>query len=325
MDVQPANRPGRPWTLKRLLRSQGFKGYLFISPWLFGFIALGLWPLLNTFYNSMTKYSLFGDPEWIGFKNYLDIFTRDQVFAQVSLNMVVYVACSTAITICGGLLFALLLNRKFPGNHIFRTILYVPSLLVGVAIGMLFKQIFSTGDVGLANMFLGLFHIPGLNWLSDYDNPWHSVVALILVNLWFVGGAMLIFLAGLKGISSTFYEAAKIDGAGTLNMFRYVTLPLLTPVLVFNTIMTLIGHIQVFETPLTFASSPGAVTSSGNPLGYHNSLGVFLTDIYVRAFVYNEFGYASALAVIVFVITLLLTLVVLGIASRTYYGEQVRN
>lgn len=318
------NTRKRPSFFTRLRRSPGLKGYLFISPWLIGFLFLGLYPLLDTFYNSFTKYNLFTDPQWIGLKNYHDIFIKDHVFVQASQNMVLYVVFATMISIGGGLGLALLLNRRFLGNHIFRAIFYVPSLLVGIAIGLLFKQLFAAGDNGLANEFLGLFHLGPLNWLKDYNHPFLAIVALLLVNVWFMGGTMLIFLAGLKGISTTYYEAAKIDGAGRWHTFWSVTLPLLSPVIVFNTILTLIGHIQVFETPLVFAAAQGAVSSNtGNPLGYHNNLATYLLYIYTRAFVYNDFGYASALAVILFVITMLLTLFVLMGARRfTHYAGE---
>ena len=246
---------GRGGWFMRFLRSRSLRGYLYISPWLIGFLVFGLWPLLNTFYNSFTKYNIFNDPTWIGLKNYQDIFTKDPIFAQAGLNMIFYVLAATVVSIGGGLGLALLLNRHFPGNHVFRVIVYVPSLLVGVATGILFKQVFASGQNGLANNLLALFHLGPVNWLSDYDHPWISLIALVLVNLWFMCGTMLIFLAGLKGISVTYYEAAKIDGAGSWSIFRHITLPLLSPVIVFNTIMALIGHIQVFETPLVFAAS----------------------------------------------------------------------
>jgi len=253
----------------------------------------------------------------------VDIFTRDHVFVQASLNMVVYVIAATIVSLCGGLLLALLLNQRFPGNHIFRTLFYVPSLLVGVAIGLLFKQLFASGQNGLANEFLGIFHIGPISWLQNYDHPIVALIALILVNLWFMGGTMLIFLAGLKGIPASFNEAARVDGAGRWSVFWRITLPLLSPVIVFNTILTLIGHMQVFETPLVFAVAQGSVASgTSNPLGYHNNLATYLTYIYERAFIFNDFGYASALAVVVFIITLLLTLVVLSASRFMYGGDQ---
>jgi multiple sugar transport system permease protein len=321
--VTPLGQRKRPGFFSSFRGSEGLKGYLYISPWLIGFLAFGLWPLLDTFYNSFTKYNLFGSPRWIGLKNYEDIFTKDHIFAQASLNMAVYVILATIISICGGLLLAILLNQRFPGNHIFRTIFYVPSLLVGVAIGILFKQIFASGQNGLANQFLSLFHAGPISWLQDYNHPIVALIALVLVNLWFMGGTMLIFLAGLKSISAVYYEAARIDGAGKWRIFWSVTLPLLSPVIVFNTILTLIGHMQVFETPLVFAVAQGSVASgTSNPLGYHNNLATFLTYIYERAFIFNDFGYASALAVVVFIITLLLTLIVLSASRFMYGGDQ---
>lgn len=324
--LSPSGTARRRYTrpTRHFWQREAFAGYLFISPWLIGLFLLGLWPLLNTFYDSFTNYNLFNDPVWVGFKNYDKLLFHDQIFKQVSLNMLIYVFASTIISIVGGLGMAVLLNRSFPGNTLFRIIFYVPSLLVGVAIGMMFKQVFSSGNAGLANEALGIFHIGPFNWLSNFDFPGMGMIALILVNIWFIGGTMLIFLAGLKGISNTYYEAARIDGAGAWKRFTHITLPLLSPVILFNTIMILIGHIQVFETPLTFAAGgSGSVATAGNPLGYHNSLGTFLTYLYVRAFVYNEFGYGAALAVIIFLVTLIFTLLVLWLFGRfTYYAGE---
>jgi len=306
-----------------LRRNETLKGYLYISPWLIGFLVFGLSPIIQTFYYSLTKFNLFNDPTFIGLKNFQDILTRDPIFVQACFNMVIYVICSTIISIGGGLGLALLLNRKFPGNHFFRTVLYIPSLLVGVAIAKLFRAIFQAGGNGLANEFLSLFHIAPINWLGDYNRTWMGLVALIAVNLWFIGGTMLIFLAGLKGISETYYEAARIDGGNRWNIFWSITVPLLSPVIIFNTIIAIIGHIQVFETPLVFASAQGTVSSNySNPLGYHNSLAVFLTYIYRRAFISNDYGYASALSVIVFAITLILALIVLMTIRFSHYSEE---
>jgi ABC-type sugar transport system permease subunit len=309
----------------RLRNSQALKGYLYISPWLIGFLLLGLWPLIQTFYYSFTSFNLFNDPEWVGFKNYVTILTKDPIFVQASINMLIYVVSATTISIGGGLLLALALNQKFPGNHFFRIIIYVPSLLVGVAIAKLFRAIFVVGPNGLANTFLSLFHIGPLNWLADFDHPWMALLATILVNLWFMGGSMLIFLAGLKGISPSYYEAARVDGAGRWSTFWRVTLPLLSPVVVFNTIMAVIGHMQVFETPLVFAASGGSVSNAGQNssiLGYHNTLAVYLTYIYKKGFLDNEYGYASALAVITFIITFVLSLIVLATMRLSRNGDQ---
>jgi multiple sugar transport system permease protein len=322
----PAAEPRRParrsW--RRRLRGEGVQGYLFIAPWLVGFALFGLTPLFAAFLASFTKSNVFRTIRWVGTDNYRRILTDDPIFAAVAKNMLIYVLGSTVISIVLGLALALLLQHDFRGNHVFRTLIYAPSLLVGIATAYLFKQVFRGGEVGLANTFLGVLGVGPVNWLADSERPWLALVALILVNVWFAGGTMLIFLAGLKGIAPMYYEAARVDGAGPWQTFRHVTLPLLAPVVVFNTIMVLIGHIQVFETPLAFANNGGVTT--GNPLGYENSLGTFLTYLYVEGFVYQDMGYASALAFIIFGLTLLLTVLVLWLARRyTAYGEQERG
>jgi multiple sugar transport system permease protein len=306
--TQPKAR-GPLW---HFLHKEGVSGYLFIAPWIIGFFLFYCYPLLDTLYNSFTEYKLFGDPQWIGLQNYQKLLSQDQVFRDTISHMVLYVVLATIIYIIGGLGLALLLNRAFPGNHFFRTVFYLPSLMVGVAIGSMFVQVFNAGDYGLLNEVLGIFHIAPINWLNNYDHPIAGLFALILVNFWFMGGTMLIFLAGLKGISKTYYEAAKIDGAGPWQCFRFITLPLLTPVIVFNMIMTLIGHIQVFDTPLIFAGGgSGSIGATTSVLGYRNTLSTFLTYLYQEAFVDHNYGYGSAIAIVIFLITLLLTAVVL--------------
>jgi ABC-type sugar transport system permease subunit len=313
--------------IRRFLMKEKVAGYLFISPWIIGFLLFYLYPLLDTFYNSFTEYKLFGNPQWIGVQNYVNLF-HDPTFGQTCLHMVIYVSLATIIYIVGGLGLALLLSRNFPGNHIFRIIFYLPFLMVGVAIGSMFVQVFNAEDYGLLNEILALFHIAPINWLANYDHPIIGLYALIFVNFWFMGGTMLIFIAGLKGISQTYYEAARIDGAGAWQRFWSITLPLLTPVLLFNTVITLIGHIQVFDTALIFAGQgTGSIGIGGftSVLGYHDSWSVFLTNLFRDAFIYHNYGYGSAMAIIIFLITLVLTGIVLVIFQRfTYYESENR-
>ncbi len=296
----------------RFLQRQEVSGYLFIMPWIIGFLLFYLYPLISTFYDSFTDYRLFGDPQWIGLKNYQKLLFQDQTFREAASHMLIYVVLATLIYILAGLGLALLLNRAFPGNHFFRTVFYLPSLMVGVAIGSMFVQVFQPGDFGLINEVIGVFHIHAVNWLSNYDQPIMGLFALILVNFWFVGGTMLIFLAGLKGISSTYYEAARIDGANAWQGFRFITLPLLAPVILFNMVLTLIGHIQVFDTPLIFAGlGTGSIGISTSVLGYRNTLSTFLTYLYQEAFINHNYGYGSAIAIVIFLVTLALTGMVL--------------
>ncbi len=315
-------RVGRPGFIGRLLRGDDLQGYLYIAPWLFGFLVFGLKPLIELVYHSFTRFNLFSSPRWVGTHNYQELLTNDSIFGRTAQNMLVYVVGATIVTICVGLFFGTLLARQFRGNHVFRIILYVPSLLIGTATGALFKQVFRGDENGLANIFLGLFGLGPVNWVNDFNHPQFVLLPLVLVNLWFVGGTMIIFLAGVKGISPAYYEAAQMDGAGPWRSFRSITLPLLAPVIIFNTIMTLIGHLQVFETPLIFASS-GGVTGT-DPLGYHDNLAFFLTYLYRTAFVDGDYGYGSALAVIIFAVALVLTFLVLWVGRRyTYYGQQL--
>lgn len=306
----------------RIVGNHNVQGYLYIAPWLFGFIVFGLKPLIELIYHSFTKYNLYLPPQWVGPKNYQDILTNDPIFGQVAQNMLIYVIGATIVSIVVALFFATLLARDFRGNHVFRIIIYVPSLLIGTATGALFKQVFRGDENGLANMFLHLFGVGPVNWITNYDQPVFVLVPLILVNLWFIGGGMIIFLAGIKSIPPSLYEAAQMDGAGAWRCFRTVTLPLLAPVIIFNTIMTLIGHLQVFETPLIFATS-GGMTGT-DVLGYHYNLAFFLTYLYRVAFIDGDFGYGSALAVIIFAAALILTVIVLWVGRRyTYYGQQL--
>ena len=307
--------------IRRFLRKEKVAGYLFISPWLIGFLAFQLYPLLDTVYNSFNKLGLFGQPEWVGWQNYQQLFSLDADFRLALGNMVLFVLGSTVIYIAGGLILALALQSKFPGHHAFRIIFYLPSLMVGVGIGAMMVQVFNSENYGLLNYVLGFLHIPPVQWLNNYDHPVVGVIALVLVSFWFMGGAMLIFIAGLKGISTTYYDAARMDGANAWHRFRSITLPLLTPVLLFNTVITLINNIQAFALPLIFAGGGGgSIGTTTSVLGYRDSLSMFLTYLYQEAFIDHKYGYASALAMVIFVISLILTAVVLVIFQRfTYY------
>lgn len=320
-----AKRNWSPSTLwqrfRRFTRTRDSRGYLYIAPWVIGYAIFNIYPLLRTIYLSFTNYNLFLTPQWVGFKNYVQIFTRDMIFRTVLANMLFYVTTATVMTIVMGLLFAVLLSRKFPGNHLFRTIFYVPSLMVGISIATLFGQIFRSGGNGLANSMLGWFHVAPVDWLHANNAPLLALVAVLLVDFWFIGGNMLIFLAGIRGINPEFYEAARMDSANAWQRFIHITLPLLTPVIVFNVITNLIWHLQAFEVPLVFASNAGSL-STGQTLGDDNRLATFLSYIYTKSFIFDQFGYGAALSVIVFAITLVLTLIVLWIASRyTFYGD----
>lgn len=309
---------------KKFLRNENSKGYLFISPWFVGFLLFGLIPLITAIYNSFTTTTLFKPGQWIGLANYVTLLTKDKTFTDALSNMLRYLSLSIPLVICFSLFLAVLLSRHFRGNHIFRSIIYAPSLVVGAASGIMFKYVFGGGQVGLLNQFLGLLGFPGIDWVNDSNHLWLAMIGLVILNIWFVGGTMLIFLAAIKGIPQDYYEAARIDGANQRQLFRFITLPLIAPTLVFNAIMTLIGQMQIFDMPLIFATSAASgFSTGGSPLGYKNNLATFMTYMYYRGFVKLDIGYASAIAMVIFAITFAITVVVLWLSRRyTYYGEQ---
>ena len=328
----PGRRGSRPKSgsssglAARIWRNRHVQGYLYVGLWIVGFALFFIRPLIDLVAHSFTQFDLFTPPTPVGWDNYDRLFTNDPIFVQVVKNMVVYVFGATCVTMGLGLLFGVLLSRHFRFNHFFRVLLYAPSLLTGMATGVLFNQVFRNDENGLANVLLGQLGFSPVNWIQNYDQEWFALIALILVNVWFIGGTMIIFIAGINGINPAYYEAAAIDGAGPFRRFTSVTLPLLSPVILFNTVMVLVGHLQVFETPLIFSGGGGNAGSNTNTdiLGYHYSLGFFLTYLYRLGWVNNRFGYASALAVVIFLVAMVLTAVVFWIGRKyTYYGQQL--
>jgi ABC-type sugar transport system permease subunit len=310
--------------IRRFLRNENNKGLLFISPWFIGFILFGLMPLLTAVGNSFTTATLFKPGAWVGLQNYQQILTKDKTFADALSNMVRYLLLSIPLIISLSLFLAVLLSRRFPGNHLFRSIIYAPTLVVGAASGIMFKYVFGGGEVGLLNQFLGFVGVQSIDWVNDSNRLWLAMMGLVILNIWFVGGTMIIFLAAIKGISPDYYEAARIDGAGPTKLFLHITLPLIAPTLVFNSIMTLIGQMQLFDMPLIFATGAArGFSTGGSPLGIKNNLATFMTYMYYRGFVKFDIGYASAIALVVFGITFMLTVIVMYLSRRfTYYGEQ---
>jgi ABC-type sugar transport system permease subunit len=321
--VQPMKR-SLGQRFKHFLRNENSKGYLFISPWFIGFLLFGLIPLGTAVKNSFTTATLFKPGAWVGLQNYVQILSTDKIFGVATTNMLRYLALSIPLVILLSLFLAVLLSRRFPGNHIFRSIIYAPSLVVGAASGIMFKYVFGGGEIGLFNQALALFGVASIDWVNDSNRLYLAMMGLVILNLWFVGGTMIIFLAAIKGISPDYYEAARIDGADAFQLFRSITLPLIAPTLVFNSIMTLIGQIQLFDMPLIFATSAaGGFSTGGNPLGVKNNLATFMTYMYYRGFVKLDIGYASAIAIVIFVITFVLSVFVMWLSRRfSYYGEQ---
>jgi multiple sugar transport system permease protein len=290
-------------------RREAIEGLVFISPWLIGFLLFTAGPIIASLLISFTKWSLIGAPEFAGLENF-QYMMGDKFFWQalkVTLKYLVNVPLNLAL----GLLLAILLNQKIRALWLFRTIYYLPSVTAGVAVSLLWVWVFNP-RFGLLNTMLAKVGIKGPAWL--YDEHW-VIPSLIIISIWGVGRSMLIYLGGLQGIPTSLYEAATIDGAGAWHRFRYVTIPMLSPVILFNLIMGIIGSFQVFDSVY--------VMTGGGP--NYASL-FYVLYLYQQAFQWFNMGYASALAWVLFLIILVCTaLIFKSSASWVYYeGGGVR-
>ena len=289
-----------------IAKKEAIAGYLFIMPWIIGFLALRLGPMLTSLVLSFTDYTILSPPKWIGIGNFVKMFTDDPSFWSAMQVTFSYALFSVPIGIFLSLMIALLLNQKVPGTAIWRTIYYLPSVVSGVAVAMLWAWIFHS-QFGLINVGLHAIGIQGPAWLGD---PSWALPALIIMSFWGIGGGMVINLAGLQGIPTELYEAASIDGANSWRRFLNVTLPMLSPVLFFNLIMGVIDAFQYFTNAYVMTNGgPGRATLFYNLFLYQN------------AFRYYKMGYASALAWVMFLIILLFTLFIFKSSPYWVYYE----
>jgi multiple sugar transport system permease protein len=258
-------------------------GYLFLLPWLVGFLGLTVGPIITSFYLSFTDFDLLTPANWIGLENYVRMFTNDRNFAASMRVTFFFVLFSVPLKLAFALGVAVLLNRGMRGLPLYRAMFYLPSLLgASVAIAILWRQIFAAD--GLVNDVLGLFGIQGPSWIS---NPNYSLWTLIILSIWQFGSPMIIFLAGLRQIPQDMYEAASLDGAGKWRQFVKITLPMLTPVIFFNAI------IQTIEAFKSF--TPAFIISGGTGAPINSTL-FYTLYLYNEAFSFFRMGYASALA-----------------------------
>jgi multiple sugar transport system permease protein len=299
----------------KLARSEALWFWFFISPWVIGFLIFTLYPIVASFYFSLTSYNISSDPVFIGLKNYSDLF-GDRVFWKSIQVTAYYSLLSVPTGIALGLLLAVLLNQKVPFLGFFRTIYYLPSLLAGsVAVAVLFQWIMNP-QFGIINLMIRSFvgpdgliplGITGPRWLQDED--W-VMPSYALMALWAFGATMLIYLSALQGVPTALYEAAEIDGATRIQQFFNVTIPMISPVILFTAITGIIGSFQQF--------TAAYVISSGTSIGSPNYASMFYNlYLFVNAFRRYRLGTASAQAWILLVIILLLTMLMFW-ASRRY-------
>jgi multiple sugar transport system permease protein len=287
-------------------RRQALTGLAFAAPFLVGFVALNAYPIAASAFYSFTDFNLFQAPRWVGVTNYVRMW-HDETFWKALGNTVYLTVIGVPAAIALALAGAHLLNLPVRGQPLFRALVYLPSIVPVVVGGYLWRWLMNT-QYGFLNYFLGLVGIPGPGWLVEPD--W-TKPAIIIMTLWTVGGTMIIYLAALKDVPRELYEAAAIDGAGPIRRFWHVTWPVLSPITLFQVIVNVIAYLQIFTQPYLLAQTRLNNAASGPG----QSMLTYSMYLFQNAFSFLKMGYASAMAWVLFLITLAVTLVVLATAK----------
>lgn len=293
---------------KRRISDETKAGWLAISPWIAGFLIFTIWPVAASLYFSFTDYDVLTPPRWIGLENYTELVTQDDRLRKAVTNTLVYAAIYVPLHVVSALSVALLLNQARRMTGIFRTVYYLPSITPAVATAYLWIWILNPND-GVVNETLRSLHLPAPAWTVD---PFWTKPTIVISQLWLLGGAMIIFLAGLKDIPESLYEAAKLDGASAWQRLRDVTFPMLSGVTFFVATISTIAALQVF--------TQGYVMFDRNG-GPDNSALFIIMYLFKRAFEYFEMGYASAIAWMLFLLITVITFVQFRLAKRWVYYE----
>ncbi len=299
----------RPWWQPSMAVREALDGYIFMSPAILGLLLFWLGPMIASMWLSFTQYDMLGSPTWTGLENYRQLM-QDELFWKSFRVSAMYSLVSVPLVLAVSLLLAVLLNQKIHGMYFFRSIYYLPTVMSGVAVAMLWRWMFNS-EYGVINAFLSKVGIQGPPWLQS--ERW-ALPALIITSLWTIGGSILIWLAGLQGIPQELYESAEIDGAGRWRRFLHITIPMISHVTFFNLVLGIIGALQVF--------AEAFVLTGGGP---NNSTLLLSLYLYRNAFQYLKMGYASAIAWVMFLIVLLLTLLVFRSAPFWVHYEQDRR
>jgi oligogalacturonide transport system permease protein len=279
----------------KLKKDQGYVGLLYIAPWLLGFVTLQLYPFLISLYYSLTDLNLFKSPSFVGLDNFLKMFTANQDFWQSVKVTFIYVLVAVPAKLVFALIVALIMNQKLRGINFYRTVYYLPSILGGsVALAVLWRLLFM--KEGVINHYLAYFGIPAHSWLGD---PSLALATISLLQVWQFGSSMVLFLAGLKQIPNELYEAGKVDGATPWKSFINITLPQLTPIVLFNLIMQMVNAFQEFTAAF--------IITEGGPMKATYLYGYM---IWQYGFDYLKMGYASALSWILFVVIMVFTILI---------------
>ena len=288
---------------------ENLEGYLFISPWILGMVLFALGPILASFGLAFTRWNLFTEPEYVGWANFQKL-AHDPLFYKSVFNTIYYTVFAVPLGLVLALGLAMLVNHRLRGVNFFRTAFFLPNVVAGIAMLLLWKWLFDP-NFGLINLFLDWTGLMAMfEWIGIGRPQWISSRAgampgLVFMSIWGLGGSMMIFLAGLQNIPRELIEAAELDGAGPWKRFRYVTMPLLTPTIFFLTMVGVIGSLQVFN--------QAYVMTQGGPA--HATL-FYVLYLFQTAFERFQMGYACAMALVLFIITLIVSLIQLAMGKK---------
>jgi multiple sugar transport system permease protein len=303
-------RAGPRRRVSKMALQENIAGWLMASPFLLGLLFWTLGPMFYSLYLSLTNWDLLTPAKWTGLDNYQTMLTDPLTWTALRVTTT-YALGSIPLTMALGLALALLLNTKVRGLSVWRSIYYLPAILSGVAVSLLWQFIFSA-DFGVLNYLLSLIGINGPPWLNS--ETW-ALPALIVMSVWAVGADMVIYLAALQGVPTELYEAAEVDGASSSRRFWHITLPMISPVLFFQLVMGIIYALQTF--------TQGFIMTRGGP---NNATLFYVLHLYRSAFQYFRMGYASSLAWLLFIYILILTLLVFRSSARwVFYSGELKG
>ena len=281
--------------------------YVFISPWLLGFLVLTVYPMLESFRLSMTDTGFTGDGSYVGLENFIQALTVETRVLTAFKNTFLYVLMFVPLNLVISFFLGWLLSRKIKFLGFFRSVFYIPYLTAGVAVTIMWGWLFN-GTYGLINYTLSMFGIVGPNWLGDKNT---ALICIVAMNLWSIGNNVLIMLAGIQDIPRSYYESAEIDGASTWRQIRSITIPLTTPTIYFNLVIGVIGAFQLFNQPY--------ILTDGGPVDSTLTVSLF---IFRNAFEYGKMGYASSVAWLLFVAIMALVLFIQSTQKKwVFYGD----
>ncbi|WP_070000090.1 carbohydrate ABC transporter permease [Cellulosilyticum sp. I15G10I2] len=292
-------------TFSKFLHNNNTVGYFFAAPFIIGFLGFTIIPMLTSMYYSFTNYNMVSQESWVGFQNYARLFTDKRFINSVAVTLK-YVLLSVPLKLIFALFIAYLLTRKSSAVSVYRSLYYVPSLIGGsIAVALVWKELFSTK--GLINAMLISAGFEKISW---FGNQKMAMIPLILMTVWQFGSSMIIFAAGLKQIPSTYYEAAKIDGANKIQSFSKITLPCLSPIILYNLVMQTIAAFMAF--------TQAFVITRGGP---NDATNFYALYVYNQAFKYYDMGYASAMSWVMLVIISVITAVIFKTSKRWVFTE----